>query len=93
MQIEPIGYKDVRLEDLSTEYQGMWSVHPTNSEHILIKNLSIHSTGGNVTGSADRRSKLRTLRRSVLTLPRRRVRSCAPARRDCLGGRTVLLPA
>ncbi len=48
--IEPIGCKDVRLEDLSTEYQRMWSVHPTNSEHILIRNLTIRSTGGNGDG-------------------------------------------
>lgn len=38
--------KDVRLEDFSTEYQRMWSVHPTSSEHILIRNLTIRSTGG-----------------------------------------------
>jgi polygalacturonase len=48
--IEPIGCKDVRLENFSTEYQRMWSVHPTNSEHILIRNLTIRSTGGNGDG-------------------------------------------
>ena len=48
--IEPIGCKDVRLEDFSTEYQRMWSIHPTNSENILIRNLTIRSTGGNGDG-------------------------------------------
>ena len=28
----------------------MWSVHPTSSEHILIRNLTIRSTGGNGDG-------------------------------------------
>ncbi|HEX6183413.1 MAG TPA: hypothetical protein VFZ44_05830 [Pyrinomonadaceae bacterium] len=28
----------------------MWSVHPTNSEHILIRNLTIRSTGGSGDG-------------------------------------------
>lgn len=48
--IEPIGCKDVRLEDFSTEYQRMWSLHPTNSENIVIRDLTIRSTGGNGDG-------------------------------------------
>ncbi|HEX8502032.1 MAG TPA: glycosyl hydrolase family 28 protein [Pyrinomonadaceae bacterium] len=48
--IEPIGCDDVRLEDFSTEYHRMWSVHPTSSRNILIRNLTIRSTGGNGDG-------------------------------------------
>ena len=48
--IEPIGCRDVRLEDFSTEYQRMWSIHLTSSENILIRNLNIRSTGGNGDG-------------------------------------------
>src|ERR1044071_151179 len=31
--VEPIGCNDVRLEDFSTEYQRMWSIHLTSSEN------------------------------------------------------------
>lgn len=48
--IEPINCNDVRLEDFSTEYQRMWSIHPTSSENISIRNLTIRSTGGNGDG-------------------------------------------
>jgi len=48
--IEPIGCNDVRLEGFSTEYRLMWSLHPTYSENILIRNLTIRSTGGNGDG-------------------------------------------
>lgn len=48
--IEPIGCNDIRLEDFSTEYRLMWSIHPTNSENISIRNLTIRSTGGNGDG-------------------------------------------
>jgi polygalacturonase len=48
--IEPIGCNDVRFEDFSTEYRSMWSLHPTYSENIVIKNLTIRSTGGNGDG-------------------------------------------
>jgi polygalacturonase len=48
--IEPIGCVDVRLEDFSTEYARMWSIHPTYSDNILIRNLTIRSTGGNGDG-------------------------------------------
>ena len=48
--IEPIGCNDIRLEDFSTEYRLMWSIHPTYCENILIKNLTIRSTGGNGDG-------------------------------------------
>jgi len=48
--IEPIGCNDLRFEDFSTDYRLMWSLHPTYSDNILIKNLTIRSTGGNGDG-------------------------------------------
>ena len=48
--IEPIGCTDIRLEDFSTEYRLMWSIHPTYCENITIRNLTIRSTGGNGDG-------------------------------------------
>ncbi|MGB9454685.1 MAG: glycoside hydrolase family 28 protein [Bryobacteraceae bacterium] len=48
--IEPIGCNDIRLEDFSTDYHSMWSIHTTYCENILIRNLTIRSTGGNGDG-------------------------------------------
>lgn len=48
--IEMIGCNDVRLEDFSTEYRLMWSIHPTNCQNVSIRNLTIRSTGGNGDG-------------------------------------------
>jgi polygalacturonase len=48
--MEFIGCSNIRLEDFSTSMHLMWSIHPTNSEHITIKNLTIRSTGGNGDG-------------------------------------------
>jgi polygalacturonase len=48
--IEPIGCTNLRFEDFSTDYYLMWSMHPTYCEHIMIKNLTIRSTGGNGDG-------------------------------------------
>jgi polygalacturonase len=48
--IEPIGCTDIRLEDFSTDYRLMWSIHPTYCENVSIKNLTIRSTGGNGDG-------------------------------------------
>ncbi len=48
--IETIGCNGVRLEDFSTEYRLMWSIHPTNCENVDIRNLTIRSTGGNGDG-------------------------------------------
>lgn len=48
--IEFIRCNGIRLEDFSTEYKSMWSVHPTSCENITIKNLTIRSTGGNGDG-------------------------------------------
>jgi polygalacturonase len=48
--IEPIGCNNLRFEDFSTDYYLMWSMHPTYCENIVIKNLTIRSTGGNGDG-------------------------------------------
>ena len=48
--IEPIGCKGVRLEDSSTDYRLMWSIHPTYCEDVTCSNLTIRSTGGNGDG-------------------------------------------
>jgi polygalacturonase len=48
--IEPIGCRNIRFEDFSTDYHRMWSIHPTYCENIFIKNLYIRSTGGNGDG-------------------------------------------
>jgi polygalacturonase len=48
--IEPIRCRDIRLEGFSTSHRLMWSIHPTNSENITIKDLTIRSTGGNGDG-------------------------------------------
>src|SRR5581483_2481525 len=48
--IEPIGCTGIRLEDFSTEYRLMWSIHPANCQDITIRNLTIRSTGGNGDG-------------------------------------------
>ena len=48
--IEMIGCRNVRMEDFSTNYQLMWSIHPTNCEDVTIRNLTIRSTGGNGDG-------------------------------------------
>ncbi|MEP7353799.1 MAG: glycosyl hydrolase family 28 protein [Acidobacteriota bacterium] len=48
--IETIGCRDIHYEGFSTEYRLMWSIHPTNCEDIVIKNLNIRSTGGNGDG-------------------------------------------
>ena len=48
--IEMIGCNDVRLENFSTDYRLMWSIHPTNCENVSIRNVTIRSTGGNGDG-------------------------------------------
>jgi polygalacturonase len=48
--IEMIGCRNVRMEHFSTNYQLMWSIHPTNCEDVTIRNLTIRSTGGNGDG-------------------------------------------
>ncbi|HKQ85537.1 MAG TPA: glycosyl hydrolase family 28-related protein [Candidatus Acidoferrales bacterium] len=47
---EFINCNDVRLEDFSTSMRLMWSIHPTNCEHVSIKNLTVNATGGNGDG-------------------------------------------
>ena len=48
--IEPINCTNLRFEDFSTSYHLMWSLHPTLCRNIVIKNLTIRSTGGNGDG-------------------------------------------
>jgi polygalacturonase len=48
--IEPVHCTDVHLEGFSTSYHGMWSLHPTCCENLVIKKLTIRSTGGNGDG-------------------------------------------
>jgi polygalacturonase len=48
--IQMIGCRNVRMEDFSTNYQLMWSIHPTNCEDVTIRDLTIRSTGGNGDG-------------------------------------------
>ena len=48
--IETINCANLRFEDFSTSYHLMWSLHPTCSKNITIKNLTIRSTGGNGDG-------------------------------------------
>jgi len=48
--IEPIGCTDLRFEDFSTDYRLMWSIHPTNCENLVFRNLTIRSSGGNGDG-------------------------------------------
>jgi polygalacturonase len=48
--IEPISCNGVHLEGFSTSYYGMWSVHPTCCENLVVRNLTIRSTGGNGDG-------------------------------------------
>lgn len=48
--IEPINCTNLRFEDFSTHYHLMWSLHPTLCQNIVIKNLTIRSTGGNGDG-------------------------------------------
>jgi polygalacturonase len=48
--VEFLNCTNIRLEDFSTSMHLMWSIHPTNCEHISIKNLKIQSTGGNGDG-------------------------------------------
>lgn len=48
--IEMIGCRDILFDGFSTEYRLMWSIHPTNCEDVVIRNLDIRSTGGNGDG-------------------------------------------
>jgi polygalacturonase len=48
--IEPIGCTNLRLEDFATDYERMWSLHPTYCANVVIRNLTIRSTGGNGDG-------------------------------------------
>ena len=48
--IEFIRCRQLHLEGFSTSYAHMWSVHPADCEDILIRGLTIRSTGGNGDG-------------------------------------------
>jgi polygalacturonase len=48
--IEPIGCRGVLLDGFSTSHHRMWSIHPANCEDIVIRGLTIRSTGGNGDG-------------------------------------------
>jgi polygalacturonase len=48
--IEFLRCSTIHLEDFSTSYDHMWSVHPTDCEDIVIRSLTIQSTGGNGDG-------------------------------------------
>jgi polygalacturonase len=48
--IEMINCTNIQLENFSTDYYRMWSIHLTYCENIVIKNLTIRSTGGNGDG-------------------------------------------
>ncbi len=49
--VEPIGCRDVRFEDFTTDQQGlMWCLHSTNCENVLYRNLTIRSVTGNGDG-------------------------------------------
>lgn len=48
--IEFIRCSSVRLEEFSTSYEHMWSIHPTDCEDLDIRGLTIRSTGGNGDG-------------------------------------------
>ncbi len=48
--VEPINCQRLRFEDFSTDYFRMWSMHPTNCEDLVFRNLTIRSTGGNGDG-------------------------------------------
>jgi polygalacturonase len=48
--IEPINCTNLRFEGFSTSYHLMWSLHPTACQHLVFKDLTIRSTGGNGDG-------------------------------------------
>ncbi|HLQ76555.1 MAG TPA: glycosyl hydrolase family 28 protein [Terriglobia bacterium] len=48
--IEPINSSDITLDGFSAEQRLMWAIHPTYSDDIEIRNLTIRTTGGNGDG-------------------------------------------
>jgi polygalacturonase len=48
--IEFIRCRDIRMDGFSAEYRLMWCIHPTNCDNVSIRNLTIHTTGGNGDG-------------------------------------------
>jgi polygalacturonase len=48
--IEPVGCKDVRLEDFSTKFTRLWSIHLAFCDGVVARNLTIRSTAANGDG-------------------------------------------
>ncbi len=48
--IEPIECQDVRLEGFTAKQKRMWTIHPTYCENVVVKNVTIRSSGGNSDG-------------------------------------------
>ena len=48
--IEFIRCREVHLEGFSTSYHHMWSIHPTACENVVVRGVTIRSTGGNGDG-------------------------------------------
>jgi polygalacturonase len=48
--IEFIRCSDIRMENFSTQYERLWSIHPTDCRNVVAKNLTIRSTQANGDG-------------------------------------------
>jgi polygalacturonase len=48
--IELCGCTNVTLEGFTTKYQRLWTVHPLFCDNLVIKNVTIHSSGANGDG-------------------------------------------
>ncbi|CAN5652592.1 hypothetical protein BH10ACI4_BH10ACI4_03350 [soil metagenome] len=48
--IEPMNCKGLRFEGFSTDYFRMWSLHLTYCDDVVVRGLTIRSTGGNGDG-------------------------------------------
>lgn len=48
--IECINCQGILMEGFSTQYQHMWSIHPTLCDHVVLRNLTVRSTETNGDG-------------------------------------------
>lgn len=48
--VEPIDCRDVRLEGFTASQTRMWTIHPTYSDNLVIRGLTLRGTGGNSDG-------------------------------------------
>lgn len=48
--VEMIDCREVRLEGFTATQRGMWTIHPTYCENVVVRNLTIRSTAGNSDG-------------------------------------------